>query len=1357
MASVNTTVSLPPYNSDIFSPSATLAMATSTKNVFPSTISPSLVAERDVISSQPFTETRNNSSLLFDALADTFNSSNGGGGESSVKESSAYFLSPSSSVFDLTSNLLSSSGNVSASGDVLLDLQDHSSGHGGEVISTTVFSADGVPTTFSPSPSSSELWGGGGGGGGESLMSSAVVPVGGGGTFGNTNDGGEDITDMLIIYIPVGVAGFIVLVILIVLCIMCCRRKKPKKEVKVAQDDLWVDPESQQVPAIPLCVLTSASDSEAPSSPAAADSVDAAVVVADGASPSAADPANTEQLYKAVYEFPGQLDSQLTLTPGDVIQVLESAEHGWLRGVIKGDNRSGWFPSSFVVPVNDGGKAKPEDISTTTMTTIPSSTPASGVGATGTTTTTEGGRPRISSFLIRKKPTKRPPQLDVPSLTHLHSQNSLHKESRPVAAVCPVSPVRTVDSSPLGAEDFSSTVRDKYFKALFPYKAAFRGELNLREGEMIVGKERDRNGWMLGRKQRSGEEGWFPAVYVDQVTGDVSAASTAGPEGKDCVTSSQLKRDVYSLLEVNRTKSPDQAWVAIEHRVTEQFQAESESQMSLRVGDVVAVVQALESGWCLGCHGDRLGWFPVEHVQLLEERSEGKMDSFSMLPLCRDPQQDPHRPGKHDVSSSSTLDTHPKPCSLDVSQDSILSEGDRHRPARKAPKAPNPLLASQHQRGSLGNLSTSSSGSQSINPRPARPAPAPPSQKPRADSVGSMDQLDGHPPRGRSASEAAPRKQRKPRVVRIPKERLGLDKLSSWPAPVPSRKPSLASCGSPPVVPPSGSVNPFFVKPDTGSSCQQTASPAPATPVRTPTSPSPPRDDPESKGTEMVDDVQPKEGLPDDDSTTDRELNQTPPGSERNEGSDTGTTDTDQDREDVQDKNAEEPAERSASSPSAASIAVQTDLSDFNVDDLVTKHPTPASSDREVRETTSPPSTANGMSSPSTDGKLNEDVKVSEEKPSPAADEDLDTNVEKRESPQTAEEKTSVRSSRLIRQNAEDDSDRERDDAAHTTDRPYHPGHPPQSETERDTRHTSPQCEEGDPPPCPTPKQTPPLPDLLDGAKTAATPEPLKPEPAASPVPTPPNPPNLISSSHAQEPRLKDSAKSKTPAPPPPPATKHHHHHTPPLVRPLSQKDIPEEGEEGLVVPPEGVSGRVHMIVHQINRMASVEERGNPPRKTSLQPLPEDGAVVKDLHTPTTSPLSSLKRQSLAAEEQRPTPPPPQSTNGDEVGDGGDGGGGRGRSSETADRHRNGIGHTDPSPSPSSSSPPSVEAEHVTQGSPAMSRPGSERRGSRGEGQTRRQSGRRSGTAPPPPTSPPPPLTRKSQRRSTGRDRSSEC
>ena len=119
-----------------------------------------------------------------------------------------------------------------------------------------------------------------------------------------------------------------------------------------------------------------------------------------------------------------------------------------------------------------------------------------------------------------------------------------------------------------------------------------------------------------------------------------------------------------------------------------------------------------------------------------------------------------------------------------LSKESVLSEGSsagKPRPARKAPKPP---LA-----GSLLSVS-GAGGTLSRNPRPSRPAPAPPSQTGRSASVGSVNGVGG-PGKEAKASEApeaaggaaTPRKQKKPKVVRIPKEKVGLDKISSCPAP----------------------------------------------------------------------------------------------------------------------------------------------------------------------------------------------------------------------------------------------------------------------------------------------------------------------------------------------------------------------------------------------------------------------------------------------------------------------------------------------------------------------------------------------------------------------------------------------
>ena len=59
-------------------------------------------------------------------------------------------------------------------------------------------------------------------------------------------------------------------------------------------------------------------------------------------------------LYLAVHDFPSQQDTQLPLTPGDVVEVQERADNGWWRGVLQGGDRSGWFPSGFVEPLQPG-------------------------------------------------------------------------------------------------------------------------------------------------------------------------------------------------------------------------------------------------------------------------------------------------------------------------------------------------------------------------------------------------------------------------------------------------------------------------------------------------------------------------------------------------------------------------------------------------------------------------------------------------------------------------------------------------------------------------------------------------------------------------------------------------------------------------------------------------------------------------------------------------------------------------------------------------------------------------------------------------------------------------------------------
>ncbi|XP_025085968.1 CD2-associated protein-like isoform X1 [Pomacea canaliculata] len=334
---------------------------------------------------------------------------------------------------------------------------------------------------------------------------------------------------------------------------------------------------------------------------------------------------------------------------------------------------------------------------------------------------------------------------------------------------------------PIGttADDLTNAVQGKHFKVLFAYKAAFRGELNLREGEIIIGKERDRNGWMLGTKLKAKEEGWFPAVYVDQVVGELPKE-----EMPDLHTEKmELDQEVYGQLAVNRNKSPDQAWLGIEHIANYAYKGTSEIELKFKKGDILVIFEAQESGWWLGCHGDNVGWFPGAFVELLEQKSDSDGIALELLsPQLRNKDGSSKDTQSQRSSTASNSSDTPKDLadvksSVSVSSESII--GDKPKPSRKAPQPPGADKSS----GNGATVVVSGTGTLSRNLRPVRPAPAPPVHKVRPESVSSMDKLGvrmNQDTDETSSTKLKPlKKTRKPIIVRIPKEKVGLDKISS--------------------------------------------------------------------------------------------------------------------------------------------------------------------------------------------------------------------------------------------------------------------------------------------------------------------------------------------------------------------------------------------------------------------------------------------------------------------------------------------------------------------------------------------------------------------------------------------------
>eukprot|EP00002_Diphylleia_rotans_P017738 TRINITY_DN343_c0_g2_i4.p1 TRINITY_DN343_c0_g2~~TRINITY_DN343_c0_g2_i4.p1 ORF type:complete len:1713 (-),score=401.63 TRINITY_DN343_c0_g2_i4:3715-8853(-) len=168
---------------------------------------------------------------------------------------------------------------------------------------------------------------------------------------------------------------------------------------------------------------------------------------------------------RVVFEYSAVDQSQMSLSIGELIQVLQVDDSGWCRGV--GRNKTGWFPTDFVEIVDEA---------TARQMMAPASAAAQAAAQAG--------------------------------------------PARPVKAV------RVSDSAP--ASNLSKVVTDNtsYFaniesgatvKAICDYTAGDSTQLSFKKDDIIKVIENDESGWCQG--ELNGSVGWFPYEHVEFVSG----------------------------------------------------------------------------------------------------------------------------------------------------------------------------------------------------------------------------------------------------------------------------------------------------------------------------------------------------------------------------------------------------------------------------------------------------------------------------------------------------------------------------------------------------------------------------------------------------------------------------------------------------------------------------------------------------------------------------------------------------------------------------------------------------------------------------------------------------------------------
>ncbi|XP_033743141.1 G protein-regulated inducer of neurite outgrowth 1-like isoform X2 [Pecten maximus] len=427
------------------------------------------------------------------------------------------------------------------------------------------------------------------------------------------------LSESLPFILGVSLCGVGIVLFFITFAVFCCLRKKPSKNNKeeIRTHDLWVSTTANS----DIGIASTADPLPGYESITETILTDYRKSLSNGQKECSSDDVH----YKALHSYDVTQEGQLAFRKGDIITVLEKTNDGWWKGTL--EDREGWFPGSFVKAVQHKSTSDGEDKKDG------EDDPES-----------ESQKPRVSSFLLSKD--QRPRSMHLPrshsdryspmrQLTPKRDSWALGKEvSTPRVPQLEKKADDTVDGSSANhMRDFHlHSAAGKRYQALYPYIANFKSEISLQEGERIKGIEKDKNGWMKGQRECTGETGWFPAVYVQELNQAVSP-----------VTGIVEDTQVYRQLLVNNSK--DQEVICIEHIAVCPFAAENDQDLSFDIGDTVLVFDTLENGWWLGCHGDDVGWFPGAYVQIVTDgqsyvdeygntkESIGRMNMTSPLPV----------------------------------------------------------------------------------------------------------------------------------------------------------------------------------------------------------------------------------------------------------------------------------------------------------------------------------------------------------------------------------------------------------------------------------------------------------------------------------------------------------------------------------------------------------------------------------------------------------------------------------------------------------------------------------------------------------------------------------------------------
>ena len=304
---------------------------------------------------------------------------------------------------------------------------------------------------------------------------------------------------------------------------------------------------------------------------------------------------------KCIYEFVGEVDTDLSLNLGDLIKITNVVSDDWYEGTCNG--KSGQFPKAFVEAVESTGELFEMAIAV-----------ANFPGEQEGDIALKEGEVVIITEIID----------DNWAVGHTHGGNkgtfprafvkqiSFEDNALKNALQASVEPkTESVESTETANEDLDDGSENNY-TVISPFVAQGKNELNIVVGENIEVLSAYDDFWLEGKTQ-NGKIGIFPKMCIDYPEETKGTPSLA-----DSVESKTEGETSLERVEEIPTECPLEKEMLC---ATFDYNSSVEGDLSFKIGAKIRLMEIIDENWYKGELEGVVGVFPANHVEKISDDS----------------------------------------------------------------------------------------------------------------------------------------------------------------------------------------------------------------------------------------------------------------------------------------------------------------------------------------------------------------------------------------------------------------------------------------------------------------------------------------------------------------------------------------------------------------------------------------------------------------------------------------------------------------------------------------------------------------------------------------------------------------